>query len=112
MLLLTSHSHILCTNPIVWLCGQRPVKRLQKGPPPEKAKLKRYWTHVSQFKLTVHHIQGRKNKMADYIPCKNVDAVLGESSEALAEEAFQHMDVQLELSMHNAGVLEGWSLKD
>ena len=35
--------------------------------------------------------------------------LLGEGSEALAKEAFQRMDVQLDLSMRTAGVLEGWS---
>ena len=48
--------------------------------------------------------------MADYISRNNSDALLGESSEALAKEAFQRMDVQLDLSMRTAGVLEGWSL--
>ena len=37
---------------------------------------------------------------------------MGESSEALAKEAFQRMDVQLDLSMRTAGILEGWSLTD
>ena len=50
--------------------------------------------------------------MADYISGKNVDALLGESSEVLAKEAFQRMDVQLDLSMRTAGVVEGWSLRD
>ena len=50
--------------------------------------------------------------MADHISRNNFDAPLGESSEALAKEAFQRMDVQLDLSMRTAGVLEGWSLRD
>ena len=91
---------------------QEPVKTFQKGPPPEKAKLKRWWTYLSQFRLTVNHIPGIKNKMADYISRNNFDALLGESSDALAKEAFQRMDVQLDLSMRTAGVLEGWSLRD
>ena len=62
--------------------------------------------------MTVHHIPGIKNEMADYISRNNFDALLGESSEALAKEAFQRMDVQLDLSMRTAGVLEGWSLRD
>ena len=41
-----------------------------------------------------------------------VTALIGESSEALAKEAFQRMDVQLDLSMRTAGILEGWSLTD
>ena len=44
MLVLSSQSRFLGSNPIVWLCDQEPVKSFQKGPPPEKAKLKRWWT--------------------------------------------------------------------
>ena len=92
---------------IVWLCDQKTVKSFQKGPPPEKAKLKRWWTYLSQFKLKVHHIPGIKNELSDYISRNNFDALIGESSEALAKEAFQRMDVQLDLSMRTAGILEG-----
>ena len=47
--------------------------------------------------------------MTDYISRNNFNALLGDSSEALATEAFQRMDVQLDLSMRTAGVLEGWN---
>ena len=40
MLVLSSQSQLLGSNPIVWLCDQEPVKSFQKGPPPEKALLK------------------------------------------------------------------------
>ena len=112
MLVLLSQSRLLGSNPIVWLCDQEPVKSFQKGPPPEKAKLKRWWTYLSQFRLTVHHIPGIKNELSDYISRNNFDALIGESSEALAKEAFQRMDVQLDLSMRTARILEGWSLTD
>ena len=112
MLVLSSQSRLLGSNPIVWLCDQEPVKSFQKGPPPEKAKLKRWWTYLSQFRLTVHHIPGIKNELSDYISRNNFDALIGESSEALAKAAFQCMDVQLDLSMRTAGILEGWSLTD
>ena len=88
------------------------MRSFQKGPPPEKAKLKRWWTYLSQFSLTVHHIPRIKNELSDYISRNNFDALIGESSEALAREAFQRMDVQLDLSMRTAGILEGWSLTD
>ena len=104
MLVLSSQSRLLGSNPIVWLCDQEPVKSFQKGPPPEKAKLKRWWTYLSQFRLTVHHIPGIKNELSDYISRNNFDALIGESSEALAKEAFQRMDVQLDLSMRTAGI--------
>ena len=88
------------------------MRSFQKGPPPEKAKLKRWWTYLSQFRFTVHHIPGIKNELSDYISRNNFDALIGESSEALPKEAFQRMDVQLDLSMRTAGILEGWSLTD
>ena len=112
MLVLSSQSRLLGSNPFVWLCDQEPVKCFQKGPPPEKAKLKRWWTYLSQFRLTVYHIPGIKNELSDYISRDNFDALIGESSDALDREAFQRMDVQLDLSMRTAGILEGWSLTD
>ena len=45
--------------------------------------------------------------LSDYILRNNFDALIVESSEALAKEAFQRMDVQLELSMCMAVILEG-----
>ena len=88
------------------------MKSFQKGPPPEKVKLKLWGTYLSQFRLTVHHIPGIKNRLSDYVPRNNFDALIGESSAALGKEAFQRMDVQLDLSMRTAGILEGWSLTD
>ena len=88
------------------------MKTFQKSPPPEKAKLKRSWTYLSQLRLTVHHIYGVKKELTDYIPRNHFDALLGESSEPLAKEMFQRMDVQLDLSLCTASVLKGWSLSD
>ena len=70
-----------------------------EGTPPEKAKLWRCWTYLSQLRLTVHHIQGVNNECADYISRNNFDALIGARSEALAQEAFSRMDVHLDLSM-------------
>ena len=49
---------LLGSNAIVWLCDQEPVKSFQMGPRAEKGKLKRWWTYLSQFRLTFHHIPG------------------------------------------------------
>ena len=106
MLVLRSLSRLFGSNPNVWLCDQEPVKSFQKGPPPEKAELKRWWSYL------IHHIPGKKNELSDYTSRNNFDALIGESSEALAKEAFWRMDVQLDLSMRTAGILEGWSLTD
>ena len=88
------------------------MKSFQKGPPPEKAKLKQWWTYLREFRLTVHHIPGIKNELSDCISRNNFDAIIGESSKALVKEAFQPMDVLLELSICTAGILKGWSLTD
>ena len=40
MLVLSSQARLLGSNPLVWLCDQEPVRTFQKGPPPEKAKLR------------------------------------------------------------------------
>ena len=56
MLVLSSQSRLLGTNPIFWLCDQEAVKTFQKGSLPEKAKVKQWWTYLSQFTLTVQHI--------------------------------------------------------
>ena len=43
MLVLSSQSRLLVSNPVVWLCHQEPVRTFQKELPPEKAKLRRWW---------------------------------------------------------------------
>ena len=107
MLMLSSQSRLLGCNPIVWLCDQELLKSFERRPAPEKAKLKRWWTYLSQLRLTVHHIPGRGNELSDYISRNKFDALIGESSEALAKEAFLRMHVQLDMSMRVARILEG-----
>ena len=84
---------------MVWLCDQEPVCTFKKGPPPEKAKLRRWWTYLSQLQLSLHHIQGVKNDCADYISRSNFDDMVDARSEELAKEAFSRMDVHLDLIM-------------
>ena len=87
--------------------GKTPVRTLQNGPPPEKAKLRRWWTYLSQLRLTVHHVQGVKNECADYISRNKFDALIVARSEALAKEAFSRMDVHLDLNMTMIRPLDG-----
>ena len=60
----------------------------------------------------MHHVEGIKHELADYISRNNFDILLGGSLEALAKEAFQRMDLQLDLCMRTADVLEGCSQRD
>ena len=107
MLVLSSQSRLLGSNPVVWLCDQEPVRTFQKEPPPEKAKLRRWWTYLSQLRLSVYHIQGVKNECADYISRNNFDDMIGARSEELAKEAFSRMDVHLDLNMTMIRPLDG-----
>ena len=107
MLVLSSQARLLGSNPVVWLCDQEPVRTFQKGLPPEKAKLRRWWTYLSPLRLTVHHIQRVKNECADYISRNNFDDLIGARSEALAKEAFSRMDVHLDLNMTMIRPLDG-----
>ena len=107
MLVLSSQSRLLGSNPVVWLCNQEPVRTFQKGPPPEKAKLRRWWTYLSQLRLSVHHIQVVKNESADYISRNNLGDIIGASSEELAKEAFSRMHVHLDLNMTMIRPLDG-----
>ena len=92
---------------MVWLCDQEPRRTFQKGPPPEKAKLRRGWTYLSQLQLSVHHMQGVKNECADYMSRNNFDDMIGARSEELAKEVFSRMDVHLDLNMTMIRPLDG-----
>ena len=107
MLVLSPQSRLLGSNPVVWLCNQEPVRTFQKGPPPEKPKLRRWWNYLSQLQLSVHHIQGVKNECADYICRNNFDDMIGARSKELAKEAFSRMDVHLDLNMTMIRPLDG-----
>ena len=92
---------------MVWLCDQESVCTFQKGPPPEKAKLRRWWTYLSQLPFSVHHIQGIQNEPADYISRNNFDYTIGARSEELAKEAFSPMNAHLNLNMTMIRPLDG-----
>ena len=84
---------------MVRLCDQEPVRTCQKGPPPEKAKFRRWWTYLSQLRLSVHHIQGLKNECADYISRNSLDDMIHARSEGVAKAAFSRMDVHVDLNI-------------
>ena len=110
MLVLSSQYRLVESNPIVWLCDQEAVKSFETGPAPGKAKLKRWCTYPSQFRLTVNHIPGIKNQLCDYILGNNFDVLIGENSDAFVSEAPHGMDVPLDASMRRARMLAGWCL--
>ena len=64
MLVLSSQSRLLGSNPVVWLCDKGRVRLFKEGLPPENAKLRRCWTYLSLLRLSVHHIQSVKTECA------------------------------------------------
>ena len=57
--------------------------------------------------LSVHHIQGVKNKSADYISRNNFEDLICAGSEELAKDAFSRMDVNLDPNMTMIRPLDG-----
>ena len=84
---LTPYSSGICYGKLSTTPCEHPwaILSFQKGPPPDKAKLKRWWTYLSQFRLPVNHIPGKKNELFDNVSRKPLDALIGESSGALAK---------------------------
>ena len=107
ILVLSSQSRLLGSNPVVWLCDEKLVRTFQKGPPPEKAKLRPWSTYLSQLRLSVHHIHCVKNECADYVSRNNFDDMIRASPEKLANEEFSRMDVHLDLNMTMISPLNG-----
>ena len=95
-----------CLGVTLWY--GRPTKNLEgKGPPPEKTELRRWWTYLSQVRLSVYHIQGVKNECGDYISRNNFHNMIGARSEELAKEALRCMDVHLDSNMSMIRPLDG-----
>ena len=92
---------------MVCLCVQAQVRTFERLPPSEKGKLRRWWTYLSQLRLSEHHIQGVNNECAEYISRNNFDDMIGARSEELAKEALSRMDVHLDINMTMIRPLDG-----
>ena len=112
VLVLASQQRIIGNNPVTWLCDQDSVKYFMDSPPPEQKRLRRWWVFLSQLRLAVHHIQGLKNELSDYLSRNSFDERLGQSSEEMAEDAFAKMDVQLDLFMKTTQPQNKWGKEE
>jgi len=63
------------------------------------ARLRRWYTFLSQFRLSFFHLPGIKNEMCDYLSRHVFEENFGVEIDTLAKDAFARMDSQLDLSM-------------
>ena len=97
---------------MAWLCDQESTETFLKGAPPENRKLRRWWTFLPQPKLSIYRVPGLKNELCDWLSRENFDEKISASSEALSREAFQKMDVHLDLTMSKAELLSSLRKSD
>ena len=97
---------------MVWFCDQVSTETFLKGAPPENRKLRRWWTFLAQLKLNIYRVPGLKNELCDWLSRENFDEKISASSEALSREAFQKMDVHLDLTMSKAELLSSLRRSD
>ena len=97
---------------MVWLCDQESTETFLKGAPPENRNLRRWLTFLAQLKLNIYRVPGLKNGLCDWLSRENFDEKISASSEALSREAFQKMDVQLDLTMSQAELLSSLRKSD
>ena len=116
VLTLASQHRLVGSNPILWLCDQESLSSFLKptSPPPESKKVRRWWVFLTQFRLLIKHLPGIKNELCDFISRNNFDTRLGAKSEELAKDAFQRMDIHLDLSMQHGtnNIFDTWKWWD
>lgn len=104
ILALASQRRLISNQAVVWLCDQEAVSRFLKGDPPEKPRQRRWWLFLSQLRLAIFHIPGAKNEMADLLSRGSFVETFQVESEELAKDAFERMDLQLDLRLEVLGL--------
>ena len=112
ILLISGQSRLSGTNAVVWLCDQESAETFFKGGPPGNRKLRRWWTFLAQLKLNIYRVPGLKKELRDWLSRGNFDEEISSSSEALSREAFQKMDIHLNVTMSKAALLSSLRKSD
>ena len=96
----------------MWLCDQECKETFPKRASPEKQNVRRWWTFLAQLNLNIYRVLGLKNELSDWLSCENLDEKISASSESVSREAFQKMDVHLDLTMSKAELLSSLRKSD
>ena len=112
MLFISGQCRLFGSNLVVWLCDQESTETFLKGAPPESQKLRRSWTFFAQLKLNIYRVPGLKNELCDWLSREDFDENISASSESLSREAFQKMDVHLDLTTSKAEILNSLRKSD
>ena len=112
ILLISGQSRLFGSSSVVWLSDQESTATFLRGAPPENRKLRHWWTFLAQLKLNIYRVPGLKNELCDWLSHENFDKKISASSECLSGEAFQKMDVHLDLNMTKAELLSSLRKSD
>ena len=89
----------------MWLCVQETTENFLKGAPPEKRNPRHWWTFLAQLKLNMYRVHGLRNDLCDWLLRDNFDEKISARSESLSPEAFEKVDVHLDLTMSKSELL-------
>ena len=112
ILLIAGQSRLFGSNSVAWSCDQESTETFLKGAPPESLRLRHSWTFLAQLKLNIYRVPGRKNELCDRLSREDFDEKVSARSESLSREAFQKMNVRLDLTMSKAELLNSLQKSD
>ena len=88
---------IVSHQKVVWFCDNQATRSFLDSSPPINPRLRRWYTFLSQLNLVIKHIPGVKNELPDWLSRAKFQNVIGENFDDIAKEAFEKMNVQLDL---------------
>ena len=92
---------MLAALPIIWFCDNQATRSFLDGSPPQNPRLRRWYTFLTLFRLTIKQIPGIKNEMCDWLSRSHFDSLTGQDFDQLAQDAFDQMDTALDFAIIN-----------
>ena len=99
VLIFSTQSRIINNLPVVWFCDHEALKHFLDKEPPVNQRLRRWFCFLGQFKIKFVHTPGLKNEWCDWLSRSSFNQKFDLEFESLAQDAFEKMDSQLDLSL-------------